>query len=79
MNELNKELVKQAGWISVTESLPNNITPVLVFGVCCGMCLNIKIAEIEDNNWFESGIGENLHFKVLYWQHLPYPFKDLIF
>jgi hypothetical protein len=61
-----------AGWVHVTEQMPKNVTPVLVLGWCCDICHNIKIAEMEDD-WFESGTGEDLHFKPDFWQPLPYP------
>jgi len=37
------------------------------------VCYHIKIAEIEDGVWFESGTGENLKFRPTFWQHLPEP------
>lgn len=62
-----------AGWISV-DNMPPPVTPVLVFGWCCDICHNIKIAEWEDGvGWWESGTGDNLFFKVVYWQRLPFP------
>ncbi len=59
------------GWTSVKNQLPTNVTPVLVYGECCDVCWHIKIAEIEDNHWFESGTGEDLVFKPTYWMPLP--------
>jgi len=45
MNKSDKERLLAAGWIPVTERMPPDVTPVLVFGWCCDICYNIRIAE----------------------------------
>ena len=60
-------------WIDVKEKLPKEVTPVIVYGECCDICYHIKIAEIEDGVWFESGVGLDLDFKPSHWQYLPNP------
>lgn len=44
---------------------------MLVYGQCCDICYQIKIAEIEDGEWFESGTGEDLTFNPTHWMPLP--------
>jgi hypothetical protein len=61
------------GWVNVENNIPEEVTPVLVYGECCEVCYHIKIAEIEDGVWFESGTGEDLKFRPTFWQHLPEP------
>lgn len=58
-------------WINVKDDLPENVTPVLVYGECCDICYQIKIAEIEENRWWESGTGEDLTFRPTHWMPLP--------
>jgi hypothetical protein len=58
-------------WIKISEKLPKDVTPVLVYGECCDVCYQIKIAEIEQGEWFESGHGEDLKFKPTHWMPLP--------
>jgi hypothetical protein len=62
-----------AGWIPVTERMPPDVTPVLVFGWCCDICHNIRIAEYEVDGWWESYHGEDLTFEPEYWMPLPFP------
>jgi len=61
------------GWIPVTERMPPNVTPVLVFGWCCDICHNIRIAEYEIDGWWESYHGNDLTFEPEYWMPLPFP------
>lgn len=60
-------------WVAVKDKLPNDVTPVLVYGECCDVCWHIKIAELEKGGWWESGTGEDLVFKPTYWAELPKP------
>lgn len=62
-----------AGWISVKERMPPDVTPVLVFGYCCDVCHNVRIAEYEVDGWWESFHGTDLHFEPEYWMPLPVP------
>ena len=62
-----------AGWISVKERMPQDVTPVLVFGYCCDVCHNVRIAEYEVDGWWESFHGTDLHFEPEYWMPLPVP------
>lgn len=62
-------------WENIEESLPNELTKVLVFGNCCDVCSHIKIAELEKGEWWESGTGDGLNFKPTYWMPLPSPPK----
>ena len=63
-------------WISVKDRMPNDVTPVLVFGYCCSVCHNIVIAEIEKGNWWLSGQGDDLNFAPSHWKPLPNPPKN---
>lgn len=62
-----------AGWISVKERMPPDVTPVLVFGYCCDVCHNVRIAEYEVDGWWESFHGTDLHFEPEYRMPLPVP------
>ena len=64
-----------AGWIPVAERMPPPVTAVLVFGWCCDVCHNIRIAEWEDGvGWWQSfSGGEDLTFEPEYWMSLPFP------
>ena len=62
-------------WISVKNGMPNDVTPVLVFGYCCSACHNIDIAEIEKGNWWLSGQGKDLNYTPSHWKPLPNPPK----
>ena len=59
------------GWISVKDQMPPDVTPVLVFGWCCDICHNIRIAEYEVDGWWESFHGNDLTFIPEYW--MPFP------
>ena len=73
MEEDFHEKVIEAGWISIELEKPPNVTPVLVIGRCCDICVRYTIAEFEDY-WYESNSGgEKLKFKPEYWRPLPYP------
>ena len=72
-SNLSLEDLLKAGWIPVSERMPPDITPVLVFGFCCEICHNIRIAEYEVNGWWESYHGSDLHFEPEFWQPLPFP------
>ena len=67
------ERLLAAGWIPVKEKMPPQITPVLVFGCCCDVCYNIRIAEYEVDGWWESYHGSDLHFEPEFWMPLPFP------
>lgn len=60
-------------WIRVEDKMPDNVTAVLVYGECCDLCYNIRIAEIENGEWFESGHGTDLFFTPTHWMPLPDP------
>lgn len=60
-------------WIRLEDKMPENVTPVLVYGECCELCANILIAELENGEWFESGHGIEIFFKPTHWQPLPDP------
>lgn len=64
-------------WIDVKDRLPKDVTPVLAYGECCDGCYNIDIAEIEGGDWWESGTGEDLWYKVTHWMPLPEPPQPL--
>lgn len=65
--------MKENDWISLKESTPPPVTPVLVYGECCDACYNIIIAEHENLNWFESSTGEYLTFDPAFYMPLPQP------
>lgn len=60
-------------WISIIQQMPNDVTPVLVYGECCDVCYQIKIAEVEEGKWWESATGKDLPFKPTHWMPLPHP------
>lgn len=69
----NANTVLCADWRKVEDSMPEDVTAVLVYGWCCDVCWHIKIAEIEKGEWWESGTGEDLVFKPTHWMPLPLP------
>jgi hypothetical protein len=71
---INKDDMIKLGWFYIDENgePPHNV-PILVFGYCCEICHNIRIAEIEDDNWYEAYSGEDLTFMPEYWMPLPLP------
>tara|TARA_R110000868_G_scaffold101359_1_gene279042 strand:- start:409 stop:609 length:201 start_codon:yes stop_codon:yes gene_type:complete len=60
-------------WIKVEDKLPKQVTPVLVYGECCDICCNIAVAELENDNWFISGLGEDLIFTPTHWCKIEIP------
>lgn len=50
-----------------------NIRKVLVCGKCCDVCSHVKIAELEQGEWWESATGDDLNFKPTHWMALPLP------
>ena len=50
-------------WIKIEDikSVPQ-VTPVLIYGKCCDICYNVVVGELEVDQWFVSGTGEDLTF-----------------
>ena len=61
-------------WVSVKDRLPEEVTPVLVYEVCCG-CEYFEIAEVENGEWWLTGDGGEPTLAPTHWTELPKPPK----
>ena len=64
--------IKQSGWISVEERLPEKDTRVLVFSEC-----GVEVFEYEgdDKWWADDGWVHTNTYGITHWQPLPEPPK----